>query len=144
MITITHCCYKSLSLRYWYFFFSRHVLVFFEKSEVKVLRNLIFTSTILISMLKYTGNTKIRKWSSRMLCSLSFLVATRKTPYMFVLIQKQYLKIFAFLVAWISELFAREICNFFRTRLIFNIFYCFWIVHIVHLRISQKVKCVLM
>ena len=44
---------------------------------------------------------------------------------MFVLLQKQYHKNFAFLILRIAELFAHEVCNFLKTRLIFDIFYCF-------------------
>ena len=46
-----------------------------------------------------------------------------KSPYMFVFMQKQCLENFAFLILRILELFAREAC---KSRLIFNIFFCFW------------------
>ena len=46
-------------------------------------------------------------------------------PYMFVSLWKQYLENFAFLILIILELFAREIYKFLK-KLIFNIFYCFW------------------
>ena len=39
---------------------------------------------------------------------------TWKSPYMFVFIQKQYPEHFAFLILRIVELFAREVCKFFK------------------------------
>ena len=49
-----------------------------------------------------------------------------ESPYMFVFIQKQYLENFTFLILRILELFTREICKFLKSRLIFNLFYRFW------------------
>ena len=52
---------------------------------------------------------------------------------------------FAFLIQRIIELFAHEICKFLKSRLIFNILYCFCkqTFHTdTHMHISQKIKCV--
>ena len=49
-----------------------------------------------------------------------------KSSYMFAVIWKQNPENFAFLILIILELFAREVCIFLKKRLIFNIFYCFW------------------
>ena len=71
-----------------------------------------------------------------------------KSPYMFVLIQKQYPENFSLLFLRIAELSAREVVDFLKSRLIFNIFCCFKLCkqtfHISHVHISQKVKDVLM
>ena len=48
-----------------------------------------------------------------------------KSDYMFVFMQKQCLENFPFLILRILELFAREFWNFLKSRLIFDIFYCF-------------------
>ena len=72
-----------------------------------------------------------------------------KSPYMFVIIQKQYPGNFALLVLKFLELFAGESVSILKSRLIFNIFYCFWIFvcnktfHISEVRISSNVKSVL-
>ena len=44
---------------------------------------------------------------------------------MFMFIKKQYPENFALFTLGILELFAREVVNFLKSRLIFNIFYCF-------------------
>ena len=71
-----------------------------------------------------------------------------KSPYMFVLIQKQYPENFSLLFLRTAELSAREVVDFLKSRLIFNIFCCFKLCkqtfHISHVHISQKVKDVLM
>ena len=71
-----------------------------------------------------------------------------KSLYMFVLIQKQYPENFSLLFLRIAELSAREVVDFLKSRLIFNIFCCFKLCkqtfHISHVHISQKVKDVLM
>ena len=56
------------------------------------------------------------------------LMQIGKSPYMFAFIQKQYPENLAFLVLTFLELFALEgkFVNFLTSRLIFNIFYCFW------------------
>ena len=54
-------------------------------------------------------------------------------------------KILHFLILSILKLFAREVCKSLKSWLIFNIFCCFWIfLNVSHVRISQKVKVVLM
>ena len=67
---------------------------------------------------------------------------------MFVLIQKQYPENFSLLFLRTAELSAREVVDFLKSRLIFNIFCCFKLCkqtfHISHVHISQKVKDVLM
>ena len=42
-----------------------------------------------------------------------------KSSYMFVVVLKQYPENFAFLILKILELFAREVCKFLKSRLIF-------------------------
>ena len=54
-------------------------------------------------------------------------MAIRKSPYIFVFMQKQYPENFAFLILRILELFFREVYKFLKSRPIFNIFYCFGI-----------------
>ena len=49
-----------------------------------------------------------------------------KSPYMFVFILKQYAENFAFWILRIFELFTCEVCEFLKSRLIFNVLYCFW------------------
>ena len=44
---------------------------------------------------------------------------------MFMFIKKQYPENFALFTLGILELFAREVVNFLKSRLIFNIFCCF-------------------
>ena len=44
---------------------------------------------------------------------------------MFMFIKKQYPENFALFTLSILELFAREVVNFLKSRLIFNVFYCF-------------------
>ena len=65
-----------------------------------------------------------------------------KSPYMFVLIQKQYPENFSPLFLRTAELSAREVVDFLKRRLIFNIFCCFKLCkqtfHISHVHISQK------
>ena len=53
------------------------------------------------------------------------LMQISKSPYMFVLIYKQYPENFTFLILRIFELFTVKFVNFFKSRLLFNIFYCF-------------------
>ena len=82
-------------------------------------------------------------------CFKGTLMQIWKSPYMFAFIWKQYPENFVFLILKVLELFAREFVNFLKSRLIFNVFYCFLNVwkqtfHISHVRISQKVKSVLM
>ena len=71
-----------------------------------------------------------------------------KSPYMFVLIQKQYPENFSLLFLRTAELSAREVVDLLKSRLIFNIFCCFKLCkqtfHISHVHISHKVKYVLM
>ena len=55
----------------------------------------------------------------------STLMQIWKSPYIFVSIWKQYPKNFRFLVQRILELLTLEVCNVLKSRLIFNIFYCF-------------------
>ena len=68
-----------------------------------------------------------------------------KSLYMFVFIQKQYRENFTFLILRNLELFAREVCKFFKSRLILNIF-CFWMFvnklsHIARVYISERKRC---
>ena len=49
-----------------------------------------------------------------------------KSHYMFLFIWMQYAEDFVFLILRILELFASEFYKFLKSRLIFNIFYCFW------------------
>ena len=75
--------------------------------------------------------------------------ADLKSPYMFVFIQKQYRKSFAFLILTILALFARDICNFLKRQAIFYFVLLFLNVcnenfHVSHMCISQNVKGVLM
>ena len=49
-----------------------------------------------------------------------------KSPAMFVFIQKQYPDHFALLTPRIIELFSGKFVNFLKSRLIFILFYCFW------------------
>ena len=51
-----------------------------------------------------------------------------KSSYMFLFILKEYSENLAFLIQRILELFTREVCKFLKNKLIFNIFYCFWMV----------------
>ena len=37
-----------------------------------------------------------------------------KSPYIFVFIEKQYPKNLSFLILWILELFARDVCKFLK------------------------------
>ena len=74
--------------------------------------------------------------------SCSYTNADLKTPHMFVLIQKQYLKIFAFLILWILELFAREICKFFKNEANFwQILLFLNSSHSSHVYISKSKMC---
>ena len=73
----------------------------------------------------------------------------RKPTHMFVFIWKQYLENLALLILRILELFAREVCkflkkyaNFYHVLLFLNV--CKQAFHISHVRVSQKVKSVLM
>ena len=49
-----------------------------------------------------------------------------KSHYMFLFIWMQYAEDFVFLILRILELFASEFYKFLKSRLIFNIFYYFW------------------
>ena len=49
-----------------------------------------------------------------------------KSCYTFVFISKQYPENFAFLILRILELSARDVCYFLKSRLIYNIYYSFW------------------
>ena len=66
---------------------------------------------------------------------------------MFVFILKRYPQSFAFLILKIIELFTREVCKFFKSRLIlihYSMVYGKQKFHVSHVRISQKLKCVIM
>ena len=54
------------------------------------------------------------------------LMQISKFPYMLAFISKQYPEHFAFLILKILELFTRRVCKNLKNRLIFNMFYCFW------------------
>ena len=82
---------------------------------------------------------QIKKWTSEnypcRLCKVMLkmsalfkgtLMPIWKSPDMFVFKWNQNLENFAFLIQRILELFAHEACNILKSRLIVNIFYCFW------------------
>ena len=72
-----------------------------------------------------------------------------KSLHKFVFIWKQYPENIAFWILKMLELFTRKVCIFLQSRLLFNAFYCFCmfvknISQISQVRISQKMKCVIM
>ena len=74
------------------------------------------------------------------------LVQIWKSPHMTEFKQKQYPGNFAFLILRIFKLFTREVYYFLKSRLIFNIFYSFWmfvknITYISRARISKSKRC---
>ena len=61
-----------------------------------------------------------------------------KSPYMLVSIWKQWPESFAFLILRIFQLFPRE--HFWKSRLIFILFYCFWMWNLQHIAFVWRQK----